>query len=229
MTSAALRGLLSGIAEISALQRANPTPQQGGGFTRPEIVRAVGRAEVVLLSSHLERYLYALNEEAIDCILLQGPIAIRLPDEIRLLHARDVVDELARTQWKNRAAQLRKYSEIEANLWLDDEPVRHFEPPRLMTWMKAPTVDAMVRLFRMWGIGDIFASITRTPVARKRLRLRIGELVEKRNNIAHGDLRVEATYLDVAQYRSAAKTFCERADRKMARCVSRMAECALPW
>jgi len=229
MTSSALQGLLSGIAEISALQRANLTPQQGGGFTRPQIVRAIGRSEIVLLSSHLERFLYALNEEAVDCILSNKPVASKLPDEIRLLHAKGVVDELSQTQWKNRAVQLRSYSELEAGLWLDGEAVGYLDAARLMVWMKAPTIESVIRLFRMWGIPDIFAAITRTPVMRGRLRLRIGELVEKRNNIAHGDLTVEATYLDVVQYGSATKTFCTRADRKMARLVSRLAECELPW
>ena len=51
----------------------------------------------------------------------------------------------------------------------------------------------------MWGIEDIFKAITRTPVHRRRLRMRIEELVEKRNNIAPGDLTVEAQYLDVVQ------------------------------
>ena len=70
MPSKALEGLLSGLDEIDAMQRANPTPQEGGGLTKPDVVRALGRAEVVLLSSHFERYLYALNEEAVALILV---------------------------------------------------------------------------------------------------------------------------------------------------------------
>src|SRR6266540_567070 len=109
MVSAALGNLIAGIAEVEALQRANPSPQRGGGFSRPQIVRAIGRAQVVLLSGHLERYVYALNDEAADFIVARAPQASDLPDEIRLIHARDVVDELAQTEWKNRADKLRGY------------------------------------------------------------------------------------------------------------------------
>jgi hypothetical protein len=59
--------------------------------------------------------------------------------------------------------------------------------------------------------------------------MRIDELVTKRNNIAHGDFTVEATYLDVVQYRSAVKTFCERADRRMSSQLARLAAAKRPW
>jgi hypothetical protein len=229
MTSRALEGLLEGLSEVSALQLANPTPQQGGGLASPEIVRVMGRAGVVLLSGHLERYLYALNEEAVECLLKEETVAGDLSDEIRLLHARAVVDDLARTQWNNRVALLRQYSELEADLWHDDRPVVYLDAARLMSWMKAPTIEAIIRVFRIWGIGDVFSAITRTAVTRSRLVLRINELVDKRNNIAHGDLTVEATHQDVAQYSSAVRLVCTRVDRRMARQVSIIARCTPPW
>jgi hypothetical protein len=220
MTSAALDGLLAGIAEVQALQRANPTPQQGGGFTRPEIVRAMGRAEVVLLSSHFERYLYALNEEACQFVVELAPPSAKLSQEIRLIHAREVVDELARMNWENREEKLRLYSEAEAALWRDDEPVTKLDPKRLLVWMKAPHVDSVVRMF---------GAITRTPVTQGRLRLRLGELVTKRNNIAHGDQTVEATYLDVQQYKAAVRIFCTRADGVFARKLAQTFGTPRPW
>jgi hypothetical protein len=229
MASDALSGLLIGLAEIEALQRANPTPQQGGGLTKPQVTRAIGRAEVVLLSSHFERYLYRVNEEAAAAVVTNGVPAGSLPDEVRLLHATLPVDELAKTQWNNRAEKLRLYSEQEAALWVDHQPVHELQADRLLAWMKAPTTDSVVRMFRTWGIEDMFAAITRSAVIRGRLRLRIGELVSKRNNIAHGDATVEATYLDVVQYKAAVKKFCTSADRKLARRVASLTGTGLPW
>src|SRR6478672_1195555 len=111
MVSNSLEGLRAGLLEIDAMQRANPTPQEGGGLTRPDVVRALGRAEVVLLSSHFERYLYALNEESTAFIVSQSVEARRIPDEIRLLHAKPPVDTLAQTAWDRRADQLRALSQ----------------------------------------------------------------------------------------------------------------------
>lgn len=95
MPSKALDGLLSGLDEIDAMQRANPSPEEGGGLTKPSVVRALGRAEVVLLSSHFERYIYALNEEAVALIVENAVQARRLPEEIRLLHIKEPLAVLA--------------------------------------------------------------------------------------------------------------------------------------
>lgn len=229
MASAALVNLLAALDEVSALQRANPSPAQGGGFSRPQVARAIGRAEVVLLCSHFERYLYALNEEAVAHLLSLAINADRLSEELRLIHSRYLVDELARVQWNNRADKLRDFSATESSLWRSSTPVVTLDHERLLAWMKAPTCKSIVRIFRMWGIQDIFRTITRKAVIRQRLWLRLTELVDKRNAIAHGDLTVEARYLDIRQYQSAVRTFCTRSDCRMSSAVASITEGPQPW
>lgn len=228
MPSDALRNLHSGLTEIDNLQRANPSPQEGSGLRRPDVVRAIGRSEVVLLSSHFERFIYALNEEAVDLICASKVQSLSLPDKLRLEHAKSVVDDLASTGWEKRASKLRDYSLRESWLWDDSATVQHLEADRLLAWMKAPTSKSLVRAFRLWGIENIFATITNKPTHRQRFFLRIDELVEKRNNIAHGDLTVQATYLDIIQYRGTVKGFAERADRALARQLAKIT-CTRPW
>lgn len=211
------------------MQRANPSPAEGGGFSRPQVARAIGRAEVVLLCSHFERYLYALNEESVAHLLSFAIDADRLSEELRLVHSRDLVDELSQVQWNKRADKLREFSATESSLWRSRSPLAGLDHERLLAWMKAPTCKSIVRLFRMWGIDDIFRAITRTPVNRQRLWLRLTELVDKRNAIAHGDLTVEARFLDVRQYQSAVRTFCTRADRRMSSAVATITEGPGPW
>lgn len=229
MASAALEGLRAGLLEISAMQRANPSPQAGGGLTRPAVVRAIGRAEVVLLSSHFERYLYALNEEAVTVVLNGSIPAGKLPEEVRLLHSRPPVDALAQTAWDRRADKLRTMSEFESEIWLDHVVVSYLDAERLLSWMKTPNCKSVARVFRIWGIPDIFSAVTRKKIHRQALWMRLNELVEKRNNIAHGDLSVEARHLDIVQYRGAVKKFCESADRAMATALARNLHCPRPW
>ena len=45
---------------------------------------------------------------------------------------------------------------------------------------------ANARYFAYWGIPDIFEHITRSATTRGRLYLPVSELIDKRNNIAHG-------------------------------------------
>jgi hypothetical protein len=230
MPSQALAALLAGLSEIDALQRANPTPLEGSGLKRPDVVRALGRSEVVLLSSHFERYVYALTEEAVQYMLLAAPKATAVPLSLRLQHSKGPIDELAATQWDNRSEKLRDFALTDAVLWRDDVDLQHLDHERLLIWMKAPHSKNLVKAFRMWGVDDIFTAITRTKTTRQALYWRVGELVQKRNSIAHGDLTVEATYLDIRRYRRAVKVFCERVDGQMARAVAKIcSEPSRPW
>jgi hypothetical protein len=88
--------------------------------------------------------------------------------------------------------------------------------------MKTPKAKQVVRFFGLWGFDDIFTTITRRSDTRLQLFLTITELVEKRNNIAHGDFAEEATRSEVAKYRQTVATFCERVDRSLARKLKRL-------
>ena len=75
----------------------------------------------------------------------------------------------------------------------------------------------------------VFTSITRTQHTRSSLWLRIEELVRKRNAIAHGDGSAEATKGDVRAYQTAARVFCDRADRLLSRQLASLCDVAQPW
>jgi RiboL-PSP-HEPN len=217
MPSNALGTLATGLAEIRALQLANPSPAEGSGLKKPAVVRAIGRSEVVLLSSHFERYLYAVNQEAVDAVCNSGAISDVLPERLKLEHSRQPIEIISSTAWEHRASVLRQYSAHESWLWSPGTTVSVMDADRLLMWMKAPTPQSLMKAFRLWGIEDVFGDITRTPVNRARLWLKLGELVDKRNNIAHGDSTIEATYLDVVQYISVVRKFCESVDKRLAR------------
>jgi RiboL-PSP-HEPN len=228
MSSKALTGLLVGLAEITALQRANPSPEQGSGLKRPEVVRAIGRSEIVLLSSHYERYIRAINEEAVDSICNSSVFSDDLTERLKLEHSRHPIEAISSITWERRATALSDYSTRESWLWSTHTPVVSLDASRLLVWMKAPTTKNVIRAFQLWGIPDIFKAITRKSINYGRLRLRLDELVEKRNNIAHGDFTVEATYLDIVQYVAAVNKFCTSSDRRLARQLSTILK-AQPW
>lgn len=227
MASQALEKLLGGIAEVKSLQNANPTPV-GNLPSKPEIVRAINRASVVLLSSHLESYIRSVNEAAVEAVNQSSIVGSHLPLELRLNHTRVAIDALASKQWDQRADGLREFISTEAWLWVGVTKAE-LEHARLLTWLKSPSPERLVTFFKLWGIKNIFTSITRTQHTRNDFWLRLKELVEKRNLIAHGDGTTEATANDISNYVRAVRDFCERSDRALARSVMKITGDSKPW
>ena len=205
MPSDALRSLLAGIQEVRDLQAANPTPR-GGLPDRPQVVRAINRASVVLLSSHLERYLRGVNEEAVATVNAATIDRSVLPETLRLQHSRIPVDEVAAAKWENRAEMLSQLMETDGWLW-GPSPKAELDHERLLRWMKSPSPKRALRMFRLWGIQNVFSRVTRQPHTRNHMWLKLAELVDKRNDIAHGDAGAEATYTDIATYFAVVREF----------------------
>ena len=228
MASGSLAAFASAIREVRDLERGDPTPR-GGAPRDPALARVVGRASVVLLSSHFERYIYSVNEEAAAALNSTAHTSSRLPELLRLLHSRTAIDDLVDTGWERRAPSLRDLMVTDGWLWTDDLPSGAVDHRRLLVWMKAPSPQNLVRYYRCWGVEDIFTSITRATHTRTDLWLKIDELVRKRNNIAHGDPSAEATRGDLREYESATLRFCDRADRQLAKALADILDTAAPW
>ncbi|HST32052.1 MAG TPA: HEPN domain-containing protein [Solirubrobacteraceae bacterium] len=227
MASDSLEAFYHAVDEVEDLQRADRTPV-GGTSSDPTLTRVVGRASVVLLSSHFERYLYGVNEEATDALNGWVVAGTALPMRLRLLHSRSSIDGMVETAWERRGDHLERFIQNEAWLW-GGEARGALDHERLLRWMKSPTPQNVVRFYKFWGIKDIFSAVTRAVHTRTEMRLRLDELVRKRNNIAHGDPSTEATASDVASYRAATLRFCERADSQLGRAVGRIAGNQTPW
>jgi hypothetical protein len=229
--SRSLVSLLSGVEEVRALRSHYPVPRgQLGTGVAAIAAKAHGRACVVLLSSHWERYLYSVNEEAIDWLNAQNCSTNLLPEALLLRHSQVRVDSLAQTSWDRRAQQLREFIASDGPLWSDGGRTGHLDHSVLMVWMKAPFPKEVRRYYRQFGIQDIFERVTRASRTRGALLLDLNELVEKRNNIAHGDPQTEALQVDVTRYLKAVAKFSQAADSVLARRMRQLVGAAdLPW
>src|SRR4051794_13936585 len=110
MPSASLDALLEALPEVRLLLASQRGPT--GPLRRPPAVtRVAWRACVVMLSSHYERYIYGLNEEAADAVNRAAVLGSRLPETLRRYHSRPAVEALAETKWETdrRADALRRF------------------------------------------------------------------------------------------------------------------------
>lgn len=226
MSSVALSALQAGLLEVGDLEAANPSPT-GGPPRRARVTRAIGRGAVVILYSHFERYVRAINEEAVNALNPSPVVSRQLTERLRLQHSRLAIDGIHLIAWEKRAAALARFVASEAWLW-DAAQTGILKAEPLVDWLVSVEPKLLVRFYAMWGIPDVFSAITRRPTTRTDLRLRIDELVNKRHRIAHGDPAAEATQRDVALYAAAVERFATRADRVLSRHLVRMGA-PVPW
>jgi len=227
MSSGAYSTLQLGLEEVSDLIKADPTPR-GGISPEPSVSRAVLRSAVVLLCGHFERYIRSVNEEAIELINNSKIEDGSLPVTLRLEHSKVAIDEMSQMQWTNRANALSEFVTSEAWLW-GEAPQGQLAHSKILSWLKTPSAKRIGRFYRTWGIDDIFDLITRKEHIKRWFSLKITELAEKRNNIAHGDFSTEATREELVDYKKVIAIFSKRVDRRMHRILSKELGISCPW
>lgn len=141
-----------------------PVPKRGlptGG--KALAVKAHGRACVVLLSSHLDRYVYAINEEAIDWLNSQLCTLANFSENFLLQHSKNAVDDLANRSWEKRGTALRSFVASHGPVWAADGTSGSLDAGAMLAWMKSPTPESLERFYRLYGVSNIFGSVTRKP------------------------------------------------------------------
>lgn len=232
MSSVALSDLMSGIAEVRALRghvpkRGSVPASRKASWEAAQVANR--RACVVLLCSHFERFVYGINEEATDYLNAVGVPSARLPEKLRLLQARGLIDEIALQQWDARSAKLEDFAARHAPMWTPGQPVRHLEAVATLAPMKSPKVKDVIRFFQALGIPDVLTEITRTEHHRRRLARSLQALVDSRNGIAHGDATVQPLPVELTEYAAAVQDFGARVDRALSKALVRLSQAGLPW
>ena len=183
---------------------------------------AVRRASVVLLVSHFESFLRALGEDFVD-VLSSGTIEARsIPTGIRELHTLPRLQEiLGSSDDTQRRALLKKLGDISA-LWNDSAKpsvgtLKASKLSRVVTSAKAEKID---NLFTLMGSavpvcdGDIDLDAAEEETISLNIRLALTDVVQCRNDIAHGDSSRKPTQEDIDKYLLFLAALARRLQRK---------------
>jgi hypothetical protein len=150
MPSESLQSLLKAIDEVADLGKASHPTLGPREHESLKLARAVGRGQIVLLSSHFERYIRSLNEELVTFLNAHSVLGDRIPETVRLQHSAMPVDELAKTGWNNRRQKLQAFVANEAWLWTE-KATGLISHERLLVWMKSPHPEILLDSFAYGG------------------------------------------------------------------------------
>ena len=154
MPSASLLSLKVALVEIKDLALVARPSLRRGESRSLRVARAAGRAQVVLLSSHFERYFYTSNEEAVAFLNGKELLSSVLPESLKLLHSKYPIDDISETAWEHRSEKLAAFVAEDGWLWVSDRSGSLFHE-RLLTWFSAPKPTDLLRYYRYWNIEDI--------------------------------------------------------------------------
>ncbi|WP_156027551.1 MAE_28990/MAE_18760 family HEPN-like nuclease [Mycetocola saprophilus] len=209
-----------GISEVLLLQKLAVAAE-----AREEITAAntLCRAAIVLMVSHFEAFLKSLALEFIDSIGTGELEARRIPLGVREHQTLPRLKEVISSQNDpQRQALLRKSLLPLANLWNDNaKPAKGTldadKFARIVTSAKSDVID---NLFKCMGSvtavcdGEIEVTDHLGDIHTANIRFSIRDVVDCRNDIAHGTKSRTPTPADVTRYLLFVHPFAERLDRK---------------
>lgn len=199
MTTDAYRGLEARLAEVALLSGLDPTRTQGIAGDRAT-ANAVNRAACVLVIAHLEGYCKDILQQAMDTFEAEGVPFVRLPMAMRETQARSRIREIASTkddtERRNKTSALFEKCQ---HLWAGDSAVnqRDLSARTLQRELTNAKPKGLRRIFPLLDLPDLFdGHLTRTDFAG-----RLQTLVERRDQIAHGNLDEAPTWTEVDEAR----------------------------
>jgi hypothetical protein len=208
---------IDSLREVETLLAARPAAPLGSGSTAShtrerELVNAITRACVVMLVSHFEGFVKAALTELIDEICQAKPPARRLPEGLLELHTRERLQEIFGTEGPDRIHRTRRLFTTYAQLWDADRAVNpHLLSAKLLTrQFTNAKPEILDTVFSLLDVNDVITEadshVNAAILARGdgatslKVDVKLTEIVERRNKIAHGDRDEKPTPFEVESY-----------------------------
>lgn len=186
------------------------------------IGNALCRASVVLLVSHFESYLKSLAESFVDSMSEGNLESRQIPLQLRDLHTVPRLAEIAQSKDLVQRAKLLRQLPQTMSLWNDAA-----KPPKgtLNAQLLARAVTSanwvvIDQLFECMGStnkiceGDLDIRTSDDEIHSVSIKLSLVDVVQCRNDIAHGDSARKPTVADVTRYVEFLTSMADRLERK---------------
>lgn len=228
----ALEVFEEGASEVDVLRELAIAAENRGSISE---ANALCRAAVVLLVSHFESFLKMVAVDFIDGISTGQLESRRIPKGVRETHTLPHLEQiLSSGDQGQRSSLLKRLSEV-ATLWTDDA-----KPPsgalksstfsRLVTSARSQVID---ELYARMGSpnkvcdGDLEITDIDGEVSTTNITMSLRDVVDCRNDIAHGSSDRKPTPDDVERYSQFLKAFSARLERKAGSLVEEVTSTSL--
>lgn len=177
-----------------------------------ELINAVTRSCTVMLVAHFEGFVKAALTELIDQICQAKPPTRRIPEALLELHTRGRIEEIFGTEGPERIHKTRKLFSAYASLWDADRSIN----PQVLSAkvLTRQFTNAKPEILEsVFAILDVEDVITRMDdhvnraisergdeATRVMVAVKLTEIVNRRNKIAHGDRSEKPTPVEVRNY-----------------------------
>ncbi|MFB8242855.1 MAE_28990/MAE_18760 family HEPN-like nuclease [Kitasatospora purpeofusca] len=204
---AAYKDFVSSTDEINHLLAARPSsPLIPRADEAVRLENAVHRASLVLLVAHFEGFAKAALREYVDEICAVRPPARKVPPALLELFTRERIQEIASlSPGEERVNRTRRLFSGFSGLWDEERSIdpRVISSKILARQMTSLRPNVLREAFSLIGISDIINEATealRVNGFSIRVDVKLEEIVDKRNLIAHGDYSVKPTSAELQGY-----------------------------
>lgn len=202
-------------AEIKLLASRGKGLERSDPILNAPAINAFCRASVVLLSSHIEGFTKDLGEIALDRIFEKSVDRSQL--SMRFFHSLSSThfNELRDTRDPEALAkQMFNFILVEGDHWKLSGPVPRAIPiDKFSKGFASPSVEKIASFLGRFGFTDYKRKLgAKLAIDFLVVTNMIENVVQKRNDIAHGDLSATATPSDIFQMLEKTRQFCMATD-----------------
>lgn len=181
---------------------------------QPEI-NALCRGSIVLLSSHLEAYIKELGESAIDSLFSKSIARSKIYPSVFYHSSKDYIDEIKNSNQPEKISEkIFTFLGQDGEMWRKDSPLpRPLSSEKFNKGFASPSFDKIKAYFNRFGYSEYQRELSRQlkghylPVTNM-----INQLVDTRNQIAHGDPSASKTPQEVDDMKRLTTIFCRETD-----------------
>jgi hypothetical protein len=212
----AYSGFLQRLPEIEALNcLAKQHTIRLGEKNDAATVKALCRANIVLMSSHLEGYVEELAEVILQRIFQHALAKGKLAPRFLYYFSKDLLDELYETRNPDKiACKVKKLFQRDIDIWSDDDTFRDELPSgRFISEFSNPSVKKITHFVARFGYSNYRYDLGHLLKANCQPCINmVDNVIDQRNKIAHGDAVVTSTPNDVADMLRLVRLFCRASD-----------------